>query len=149
MIDEVILRCFYAQLVRFLCPCMDNKRQPRAARPILGSLFAGDSGHTWVSRTNYAAWSQVLPDPIFVSNLPGHSFRFKQVGRLLRICINTKVYKRAFNSLPGNIAVKPAPVKASRSYFSSYRGSPQTKVSGGSNRGSQIGEPPLRNRIRF
>ena len=54
------------------------------------------------------------------------------------------VYERAFNSLPGNIAVIPAPVKASRSYFSSYRGSPQTKVSGGSK-----GEPPLRNRIRY
>ena len=38
MIDEVILRYFYAQLVRFLCPYMDNKRQPRAAKPILGSL---------------------------------------------------------------------------------------------------------------
>ena len=55
MIDEVILGCFDARLVRFLCPYLDNKTQPRAARPILGSLISGDSGHTWVSRTNYAA----------------------------------------------------------------------------------------------
>ena len=90
MDDEAILRCFYAQLVRFLCPCMDNKRQPMAARPILGSEFAGDSGHTWISRTSYAAGSQVLPGPILVSNLPGHSLRFKQVGRLPRILYKYK-----------------------------------------------------------
>ena len=32
-------------------------------------------------------------------------------------------------------------VKASRSYFSSYRGSPQTKVSGGSKKGAASREP--------
>ena len=75
-----------------------------------------------------------LPDPICVSNLPGHSFRFKSSRKAPQDLFNTKMYMR---ELSFSCLVTLQVVKASRSYFSSYRGSPQTKVSGSSKKGSR------------
>ena len=134
MFVEVILRCFYTQVGRFHGPFMDIKRQPMAARPIPGSLISGDSGHTKVSRSKLDCLSSGLPDPICVSNLPGHSFRFNSSRKAPQDLFNTKMYMREL-SFPCLVTLQV--VKASRSYFSSYRGSPQTKVSGGSKKGSR------------
>ena len=55
----------------------------------------------------------VLPGPILVSNLPGHTLRFDQVGGSPGFCISTNVFKRE-HSIPCLviIAVEPAPVRS-------------------------------------
>ena len=71
-------------LVSFV-PAWTTSIQPVVARPMLGSDFAWDSGHTGVSRTSFLPDHNVLPGPNVVSTLPGHTLRFNQVGMLLRL----------------------------------------------------------------
>ena len=75
---------------------------------------------------NFQLDHNVLPDPNLVSIRPGHTLRFNQLGMLLSL---------SQHSIPSlvSLAGEPAPVRSQqRSHFSSYKGSPQTKVSCGS-----------------